>query len=114
MIHIIPRKENDGLKFELPQKENKLKELEEIRKKLVENLGSKVEDKEAEEPFFDKGHKRFKDRLHSGEEERFRIIGKTKKERLLFIAFTMRGKKIRIISARGINKKEVKLYEENA
>jgi len=51
MIHIIPRKENDGLKFELPQKENKLEDLEKIKEKLVENLGSKVEDKEAPKKF---------------------------------------------------------------
>ena len=77
-------------------------------------LKHKVNDKEAEEPFFDRNHKRFKDKLHSRGEERSRIIGKTKKERLLFIVFTMRGKKIRIISARDINKKEVYLYEEKA
>ena len=72
----------------------------------------KVKDKEAEESFFDKNHKIFKDRLHSSGEERFRILGKTKKERLLFIVFTLREKKIRIISARDINKKEVYLYEK--
>ncbi|OGG16538.1 hypothetical protein A3D05_05785 [Candidatus Gottesmanbacteria bacterium RIFCSPHIGHO2_02_FULL_40_24] len=72
----------------------------------------KVKDKEAEELFFDKKHKIFKDRLHSKGEERFRIAGKTKKGRLLFIVFTISAKKIRIISARDINKKEVYLYEE--
>ncbi len=51
MIHVIPRKENDGLKFEIPQKTNKLEDLEEIRKKLVENLGGKAkEEKESIEP----------------------------------------------------------------
>jgi len=79
---------------------------------IDKNLKHKIEDKEAEEPFFDKEHKKFKDKLHSRGEERFRIIGKTKKGRLLFIAFTVRAKKIRIISARDINKKEVYLYEE--
>lgn len=44
MIHIIPRKENDGLKFELPQKTMQLDELEEVRKKLVENLSGKVKE----------------------------------------------------------------------
>jgi len=44
----------------------------------------KVKDKEAEEPFFDKRHKIFKDKLHSKGEERNRIAGKTKKGRLLF------------------------------
>ena len=72
----------------------------------------KVEDKEAEEPFFDRKHKTFKDKLHSKDEERYRIVGKTKKGRLLLVVFTMRGKKIRMISARDINKKEVYLYEE--
>jgi len=72
----------------------------------------KVNDKEAEETFFNNKHKSFKDRLHSKGEERLRIVGKTKEGRLLFIAFTIRNDRIRIISARDINKKEVKLYEE--
>ncbi|SRR6266568_5184504 len=71
-----------------------------------------VDDKEAEEVFFDEKRFIFKDKLHSGNEERIRIIGKTKAKRLLFIVFTRRNKKIRIISARNINKKEVFLYEE--
>lgn len=71
-----------------------------------------VEDPEGEEVFLDERRFIFRDRVHSRKEERFRILGKTKAKRLLFIAFTMRGKKIRIISARGINKKEVYLYEK--
>ncbi|MFZ5365864.1 MAG: BrnT family toxin [Patescibacteria group bacterium] len=74
----------------------------------------KVTNRECEEVFFDKKKKIFKDKLHSGGEERFRIIGKTKKGRLLFVVFVMRRNKVRIISARDINKKEVKLYEEKA
>jgi histidine triad (HIT) family protein len=42
MIHIIPRKEKDGLDFELPQKEIPEADLEVIRKKLEAKLG-KVE-----------------------------------------------------------------------
>lgn len=72
----------------------------------------KVDNREAEEIFFDKKRFVFKDKLHSLGEERIRIIGKTKKKRLLFVVFTKRGKKIRIISARDINKKEVHLYEK--
>jgi len=72
----------------------------------------RVTNQEREEMFFDENKKIFKDKLHSNGEERFRIIGKTKKGKLLFVVFTIRGKKIRIISARDINKKEVKLYEE--
>lgn len=81
---------------------------------IGKNKKHNVDDKEAEEVFFDERKKTFKDKLHSGGEERFRIVGKTKKGRLLFIAFTIRKGKIRIISARNINKKEVYLYEETA
>lgn len=81
---------------------------------IGKNKKHKVEDKEAEEVFIDPNKKIFKDHLHSNGEERFRIVGRTKKERLLFIAFTLRKRKIRIISARNINKKEVYLYEETA
>lgn len=40
MIHIIPRKEKDGINFELPQREIPEEELEVIRKKLETNLGA--------------------------------------------------------------------------
>ena len=72
----------------------------------------KVQDKETEEIFFDECKKTFKDTLHSGDELRFRVIGKTKKEKLLFVVFTVRKEKIRIISARNINRKEEYLYYE--
>src|SRR3989338_7692430 len=42
MVHIIPRKENDGLNFELPQKEISDEALEAIRLKLAEKLGSGI------------------------------------------------------------------------
>jgi len=79
---------------------------------INKNLKHDVADKEAEEAFFDSRKRTFKDKLHSKGEERLRIVGKTKEGRLLFIAFTIRNDRIRIISARDINKKEVKLYEE--
>lgn len=71
----------------------------------------KVSNKECEEVFFDNKKKIIKDKLHSGSERRFLIIGKTKRKRLLFIVFTIRSKKVRIISARDLNKRETKLYE---
>lgn len=70
-----------------------------------------VEDSESEEVFFDQNKRILKDKLHSQKEERFRLLGKTKTQRLLFIVFTIRNRKIRIISARDVNKKEVFLYE---
>lgn len=82
---------------------------------INKNKKHKVEDKEAEEVFFDKGKVTFPDAVYSTEgEERFRIIGKTKTGRLLFIVFTKRDGKIRIISARDVNRKEVPLYEKAA
>ena len=73
----------------------------------------RVSDAECEEIFFDSRKRVLKDLLHSGKEERCILIGKTKKQRLLFVVFTIR-KKIRIIYARPLNKKERKLYEEKA
>lgn len=91
----------------------KVFEFEWDRGNIDKNLKKhEVEDKETEEVFFDKKRFIFKDKLHSYGEERFRIIGKTKEKRLLFVVFTKRSKKIRIISARNINKKEVYLYEK--
>lgn len=81
---------------------------------IGKNKKHKVEDKEAEEVFFDESKKTFKDHIHSKNEERLRIIGKTKKGRLLFVVFTIRKNKVRIISARDVNKKEVFLYEKKA
>ncbi|MDP2585394.1 MAG: BrnT family toxin [Candidatus Levybacteria bacterium] len=67
---------------------------------------------EAEDVFFDIDNVLNEDLKHSIVENRFIIIGKTKEKRLLYQIFTKRGDKIRVISSRDINKKEVKLYEE--
>ncbi len=72
-----------------------------------------VIDSESEEIFFNENKKIFKDKLHSGREERFIVLGKTNKNRLLFVVFTIRNEKIRIISARDINRREKKLYEKS-
>ena len=81
------------------------KEFEWDKGNIGKNEKHKVKDQECEEVFFDADKKIFKDRLHSKDVERFRIIGKTKKGRLLFVVFTIRNSKIRIISARDINKR---------
>ncbi len=52
------------------------------------------------------------DKRHSEEENRYYALGKTDMGRLLFIVFTIRGKNIRIISARDMNKREKKRYEK--
>ena len=79
------------------------------QKSLVKH---EVSNEECEETFFDHHKKIQKDVLHSMNEERYVLIGQTKKKRLLYIIFTLRKNKIRVISARDINKKERKLYEE--
>ncbi len=43
-------------------------------------------------------------------EPRFAILGETDQGRLLFLAFTIREEKIRVISARTMNRKEKNLY----
>ncbi len=53
-----------------------------------------------------------RDIKHQETEERYIAIGMTLNEKLLFVVFTMRDSKIRIISARRANRKERRLYEE--
>ncbi|OGD92850.1 hypothetical protein A2697_05235 [Candidatus Curtissbacteria bacterium RIFCSPHIGHO2_01_FULL_41_44] len=71
-----------------------------------------VTPEEAEQVFFDTDNALDEDIRHSTIEKRFIIIGKTQNRRLLYQIFTRRGDKIRIISSRDINKKEVNLYEK--
>lgn len=79
---------------------------------IGKNRKHKVEESESEEAFFDEDRIIFKDIFHSKDEERFILLGKTKQERSLYVIFTLRKNKIRIISARNINKREAHLYEK--
>ena len=81
---------------------------------IGKNKKHKVNDREIEESFFDNHKVIYKDTLHSNKEKRYILLGKTKGKRLLFIVFTQRKDKIRVISARDINKKEVYLYEKKS
>ena len=71
-----------------------------------------VADPEAEETFFNEPHILLEDEKHSTAENGFALLGKTAKGRKLFVVFTVRGDKIRIISARDMSKKEKALYEK--
>jgi len=73
-----------------------------------------VTNEQAEEVFFDDTKKIAKDVLHSGSEQRWILLGKTKEKIVLFIVFTLKNSIIRIISARKVNKKEAYLYEKTA
>ena len=68
--------------------------------------------KEAEEAFINEGSYFFSDVKHSKTEERFILLGKTLEKKSLFIVFTMRGKEVRIISARRMHSKEVEKYDK--
>ncbi len=68
---------------------------------------------EAEQVFFNIPVLLLDDIRHSANEPRFHALGKTDAERLLHISFTLRDKKIRVISARDMHKKERLFYEKN-
>ncbi len=51
---------------------------------------------------------------HSRDEMRFRVLGKTNNGTLLFLSFTVRKGRIRIISARPMSRLERNIYEEAA
>ena len=82
-----------------------------IDKNLVKH---NVTDREAEEVFGNKPLLVNEDVEHSEKELRFQVLGKTNLGRLLFISFTIRNDKVRIISIRDMNKKERGVYEEKA
>lgn len=80
--------------------------------KNVENIKKHgVTFEEAELAFQDENAVELFDELNSEEEIRYQIIGLSPK-RLLFVAYTVREEKIRIISARKAVAKQVKIYNE--
>jgi len=66
---------------------------------------------ESEEIFLDEEVRIEKDVKHQQQEKRFIAIGKTTEKKILFVIFTMRSDKIRIISGRLANKKEREVYQ---
>jgi uncharacterized DUF497 family protein len=70
---------------------------------------------ECEQVFFNSPFLSTVDAKHSEREERQFGFGRTDDNRLLALVFVLRGKKIRVISARDMNKKErARYYEEVA
>lgn len=67
---------------------------------------------QTEEIFLDESLGIIKDIKHSQKEKRFIALGKTFQNKVLFVIFTIRKDKIRIISARIANKKERSRYEQ--
>ena len=69
-----------------------------------------VSNSECEELFFNLPLLLADDEKHSQEEKRYYALGQTHANRWLFMAFTIRKNKIRVISARDVSQKEGKVY----
>ena len=78
-------------------------EKNEIKHKVKWNL--------IEELFFNEPLLIAEDVKHSQYECRCFALGQTDEGMLLYVAFTLRAKKIRVISVRPMNKKERRIYE---
>ena len=75
-------------------------------------LKHKVSPVECEQIFFNQPLIILDDHKHSVSEKRFAGFGRTDAGRLLVVIFTKRGKLLRVISARDMNRRERKFYEE--
>lgn len=71
-----------------------------------------VDFRECEEVFLNRPTKFFPDPKHSNKEKRLVVYGITNQRRKLTIVFTLRNKKVRVVSARDMNRKERKIYEQ--
>jgi uncharacterized DUF497 family protein len=82
-------------------------------RKRIRNIRSHSVDFTEAEETFDDGHAFVQfDARHSEAEDRFFILGKTGRGRLLMTVFTQRGSKVRIISSRRATRREARGYEE--
>jgi uncharacterized DUF497 family protein len=66
---------------------------------------------ECEQVFFNVPVVAGEDEKHSENENRFYVLGQTDSGRLLFLVFTVRKDRLRVISARDMNKKERRAYQ---
>ncbi len=66
---------------------------------------------ECEQVFFNHPLLARPDEGHSAEESRFYLLGRSDSGRKLFMVFTIRGDRIRVISARDMSRKERGSYE---
>jgi uncharacterized DUF497 family protein len=71
----------------------------------------RVSDSECEEVFFNSPFVVRRDLEHCAEEFRLYALGQTDRSRGLFVVFTIRGKLIRVISARDMTRKERRTYQ---
>src|SRR4051794_15706759 len=74
-------------------------------------LRHRVSQAECEQAFFNQPLVVAEDDLHSGEELRYLALGQADSGRLLFVVYTLRSERIRVISARDMTRRERKEYE---
>lgn len=68
---------------------------------------------ECEQVFFNRPLVAGLDDQHSKTEARYHALGVTDAGRSLFVVFTIRSNKIRVVSAREINRRERKVFDES-
>lgn len=68
---------------------------------------------EAGSVFADPLARMWPDPLHSAEEDRSIAVGRSSTGRLLLVVYTLRGERIRVISARPATRREGRTYEED-
>lgn len=73
-------------------------------------LRHRVSSPEAEQVFFNRPWAVAEDQSHSRDEIKQFALGRTDAGRLLFLVYTLRGEKVRIISAREMTRRERKEY----
>ena len=70
---------------------------------------------EAESVFYDPRHRLFADEKHSTSREAAYILyGRGLESRVLMVAFTLRAKRVRVITARPASRRERRIYEKRA
>ena len=75
-------------------------------------LRYRVSQAESEQVFFNRPLVVAEDELHSGTELRHFVLGRTDAGRLLFVVHTLRGERVRILSARDMTRSERKEYDD--
>lgn len=74
-------------------------------------LRHRVSQAECEQIFFNQPLVVAEDVQHSDSEDRFFALGQSDAGRALFVAYALRGEKVRVISARDLTRREMKEYE---
>jgi uncharacterized DUF497 family protein len=75
-------------------------------------LRHRVSQAECEQIFFNQPLVTAEDDLHSYDESRHYALGQTDAGRLLFLVYTLRNERVRVISARDMTPRERKEYED--